>query len=279
MFKVEKTEINVKTEKTEINVKTENDSLSLLETEISTLPKKFIFFTHSPSSQELLQKKKFMVISKYNKAQKDTSDIFKTYGLWNKSEHNKFIEALYLYNCNWKKMQKHLNYRTYKQIRSHGQKFYLKLKSFHDEELGLDFTSPHVQNLKDIMQIIRKKESTNENCAKLLYIISERISFGKNIHQGKIKEKFLEKKRKFRIQNYKDKNDYINSRINSKKNNNINDINFDDLYIEIKDCNQTSNDFKFDNLLFNDMEEDIDHIYTVNNDIKKDLIFLQTILS
>ena len=276
MFKVEKTEINIKTEKTE---KTENDSLSLLETENSTLQKKSIFFTCSSSSQELLQKKKFMVISKYNKAQKDTSDIFKSYGLWDKSEHNKFIEALYLYNCSWKKIQKHLNYRTYKQIRSHGQKFYLKLKSFHDEELGLDFTSPYVKNLKDIMQIIREKESTNENCAKLLYIISEKISFGKNIHQGKINKKFVEKRRKTQIINYKCKNDSINSTSNNKKNNNINDINFDDLYIETKDCNQILNAFKFDNLLFNNIEEDLDHIYTVNNDIKKELIFLLTIIS
>ena len=276
MFKVEKTEINIKTEKTE---KTENDTLSLLETENSTLPKKSIFFTCSSSSQELLQKKKFMVISKYNKAQKDTSDIFKSYGLWDKSEHKKFIEALYLYNCNWKKIQKHLNYRTYKQIRSHGQKFYLKLKSFHDEELGLDFTSPYVKNLKDIMQIIREKESTNENCSKLLYIISEKISFGKNIHQRKINKKFVEKKRKTQIINYKCKNDCINSTSNNKKNNNINDINFDDLYIEAKDCNQILNAFKFDNLLFNDIEEDLDHINTVNNDIKKDLIFLLTIIS
>lgn len=270
MFKVEKTEINIKTEKTE---KTENDSLSLLETENSTLQKKSIFFTCSSSSQELLQKKKFMVISKYNKAQKDTSDIFKSYGLWDKFEHNKFIEALYLYNCSWKKIQKHLNYRTYKQVRSHGQKFYLKLKSFHDEELGLDFTSPYVKNLKDIMQIIREKESTNENCSKLLYIISEKISFGKNIHQGKINKNFVEKRRKTQIINYKCKNDCINSTSNNKKNNNINDINFDDLYIEAKDCNQILNAFKFDNLLFNDIEEDLDHIYTVNNDIKKVLFF------
>ena len=40
-------------------------------------------------------------------------------GFWNKSVHNKFIEALYLYNCGWTKIESYLKNRTYKQIRSH----------------------------------------------------------------------------------------------------------------------------------------------------------------
>ena len=102
MFKVEKTEINIKTEKTE---KTENDTLSLLETENSSQPRKSLFFTYSPLSQEFLPKKKFKVIFKNNKAKNDENNLFKINGLWDKSEHNKLIEALYLYNCDWRKIE------------------------------------------------------------------------------------------------------------------------------------------------------------------------------
>ena len=42
-------------------------------------------------------------------------------------------------------------------MRSHAQKFYLKLKTFKDEELGLDFTSSNVKNLEDIINIIKQK--------------------------------------------------------------------------------------------------------------------------
>jgi len=48
MFKVKKTE------------KLENDNLSSLETENSTQPRKFIFFTYSPLSHKFLQKKKII---------------------------------------------------------------------------------------------------------------------------------------------------------------------------------------------------------------------------
>ena len=105
-------------------------------------------------------------------------------------EHNKFIEALYLYNCNWIKIEKHLKNRTYKQIRSHAQKFYVKLKSFKDDVLGLDFTSSYIKSLKDIILLINEKESNTNNIGKLLYDIYigkllydiyEKLSFGKNI--------------------------------------------------------------------------------------------------
>ena len=184
MFKVKK------------NEKIENDSLNSLETENSTLPRKSIFFAYTPLPQKFLQKKKLLVISKKNIKNKDEKNIFKMHGFWNKSEHNKFIEALYLYNCAWTKIESYLKNRTYKQIRSHAQKFYLKLKSFKDEELKLDFTSPHVNDLKDIIKIIKEKELINESCGNLLYIISEKTSFGQKIRKQKINKKLVKKIKK-----------------------------------------------------------------------------------
>ena len=127
--------------------KKDKKSFGLLETKNLLESKKCQFFTFSSLNNTFLKKKMFKVTKITNKR------IFNnSHGFWNKSEHNKFIEALYLYNCAWKKIESYLKTRTYKQLRSHAQKFYLKLKSFKDEELGLDFTSPHVKDLNNIIK-------------------------------------------------------------------------------------------------------------------------------
>ena len=270
MFKVKKTE------------KIETESLYSLETENPSQPKKSIFCTYSPLSHAFLQKTKFKVICKNNKATKDPANLFKIDGLWDKSEHNKFIEALYHYNCAWKKIESYFKTRNYKQIRSHAQKFYLKLKSFKDEELGLDFTSPHVKDLKDIIKIIKEKESNNQNCGKLLYIISEKISFGKNIEKAKLNKQFIRKKRKAQLNNFEYKNVNINNGNINEKCNNINHSDFEDLLIETNENkiqNQSLNCIEYDNLLVNDVCKDFDDTLTVINDIRNDPNFLITILS
>ena len=168
-----------------IDKKNETSSSSAL-FEKNSNPKKSIVFTVSRKSEFLNKKfkveflnKKFKVTTK-SSYKKNETPRFITRGYWAKSDHIKFIEALYLYDCDWKKIQKYIKNRKYGQVRSHAQKFYLKLKTFKDEELGLDFTTPNVKNLNDIIKIIQQKELISENCGKLLYIISEKLSFGKN---------------------------------------------------------------------------------------------------
>ena len=147
--------------------KKESTSLSSLETKNPLKSNKFKLFKINSLENNFLQKKLFQISTiKYEK-NKETKNVFNRHGYWHKFEHKKFIEALYLYNCDWVKIHAHLKSRTYKQVRSHAQKFYLKLKSFKDEELGLDFTSPYVKDVKDIIKIIKEKESINQNCGKL----------------------------------------------------------------------------------------------------------------
>ena len=62
-------------------------------------------------------------------------------GRWTKEEREKFIEGISLYGTNWKKIDKLIKSRTSSQIRSHAQKFYIKLKSYKNLKLGIDFTS------------------------------------------------------------------------------------------------------------------------------------------
>lgn len=49
-------------------------------------------------------------------------------GRWSQEEHLKFIEALFIYGNDWKKVQKYISTRTATQSRSHAQKFFIYFK-------------------------------------------------------------------------------------------------------------------------------------------------------
>jgi len=49
-------------------------------------------------------------------------------GRWTKEEHQRFVEAIKAYGKNWKKVEECVGTRTGAQIRSHAQKFFLKLE-------------------------------------------------------------------------------------------------------------------------------------------------------
>ena len=254
--------------------------MSLLETKSHPKSNKNISFTHSSINNKFLQKKLFRVRTEENK---ELSKIYITYGYWSKSEHIKFIEALYLYDCDWLKMQNYLKKRTYNQIHSHVQKFYLKLKTFKDEELGLNFTNPNVKSLKDIIKIIKEKESISNSNEKLLYIISEKLSFGKTT-SGLEDEVVIEIKQKEQKNNLENINNNINNIDiinNTNKIYNLNKINFGDISKDICLNNlnneQVINYFKYFNLSIsiNDSEEDLYNISIIKNSCLDDLIFLK----
>ena len=181
-------------------------------------------------------------------------------------------------------MESYLKNRTYKQIRSHAQKFYLKLKSFKDEELGLDFTSPHVKDLNDIIKIIKEKESNKQNCGTLFYIISEKLSFGKNPHKDE--DEIINEKNKLHDYLYKNLNIDNSSNVNLIDNTNyINKITdiiaFKEFSLDIGTKNeQTLNFVKNNNIITtnNDSEKDCDSIFTINDNSRNDLVFLQKIV-
>ena len=144
-------------------------------------PNKHLFITYQPNQKKYVEKKMFKLRRKKDYSKYEKPNLHISRGYWTKSDHKKFLDGLYLYDCDWKKIQSYIKNRTYGQVRSHAQKFYLKLKTFKDEELGLDFTTPNVKNLSDVIKIIKEKELNSKNYAKLLHIISKQLSFGKNI--------------------------------------------------------------------------------------------------
>ena len=259
--------------------------MSLSERDNLQKPKKKIFSIISGNDNSFLKKKKFDVTHTKDKKNKEKYNI---YGYWDKSEHKKFIDALYLYNCEWLKIQKYLKNRSYTQIRSHAQKFYLKLKSFKDEKLELDFTPSNVNSLNDIIKIVREKERISKNSEKLLYIISEKLSFGKSVH--KQEEDIIINIKEEEQEDYLDNCDCKNkinktqSDVNFIDNSNYNDgyniiDNNNRIYfkkIELKK-NEVLDFINRYNIVStnNDSEEDLESIFPINDNSINDLIFLQ----
>jgi len=65
-------------------------------------------------------------------------------GRWTPLEHLKFVEAMWLYGNEWKRVQTHIGTRTSSQARSHAQKFFIRLKK--------KFNNCNFQNINDIFR-------------------------------------------------------------------------------------------------------------------------------
>ena len=81
-------------------------------------------------------------------------------GRWNSDEHKRFIIGCLLYGNNWKKVEGYVQTRTSTQIRSHAQKFLIKLKKkYKINELNYN-------NEKDTSNFIIKIDENNEESNK-----------------------------------------------------------------------------------------------------------------
>jgi SHAQKYF class myb-like DNA-binding protein len=77
-------------------------------------------------------------------------------GRWNSDEHKRFIKGCLLYGNNWKKVEGYVQTRTSTQIRSHAQKFLIKLKKkYKINELNYN-------NEKDTSNFIIKIDENND---------------------------------------------------------------------------------------------------------------------
>ena len=91
-------------------------------------------------------------------------------GRWTLKEHLQFLEGLDKYGVKWKKIKTLIKTRTTAQIRSHSQKFFLKLKRVKDEQLGIDFTSDNIDNIKEMINHIKSVNSDYDIVKVLLYL-------------------------------------------------------------------------------------------------------------
>ena len=84
---------------------------------------KFISVKQDSPSVSLLQKKTNPKKDDYNMGINNSNN-----GRWSKEEQNLFAEAVLKYGNDWKNIQNHVSSRNITQVRSHAQKFLMKLK-------------------------------------------------------------------------------------------------------------------------------------------------------
>ena len=125
-------------------------------------------FSHEIDSVKSKKKKKSKII-----IQSTEDDVNE--GRWDTSEHMRFIEAINIYGNEWKEVQRYIATRSSNQVRSHAQKFFLKLKTFKDPLLGIDFTVDSVKNFSNIISIIKEIEE-RENTSNILFILNQRLT-------------------------------------------------------------------------------------------------------
>ena len=92
-------------------------------------PIKFLLSKREASSSPTLLQKKQIHPSKFGTTFSSSSSVNKSKeGRWTKDEQKRFAEAVLKYANDWKRIQEHVSSRNITQIRSHAQKFLMKLK-------------------------------------------------------------------------------------------------------------------------------------------------------
>ena len=85
-------------------------------------------------------------------------------GRWTPDEHHKFIQAMYLYGNEWKRVQEYIGSRSSTQARSHAQKFFIRLRKKFNVDSNCDEEAVLKKSEKIIAWI---RESIPENIVRL----------------------------------------------------------------------------------------------------------------
>ena len=103
-------------------------------------------------------------------------------GRWSSDEHLKFLRAYVNFGKKYNQSQKYIGSRNSMQIRSHAQKFFLKLKTLKNDKF--DFSNDNIKNLSNVFEIIKANNETNiENNE---YIVNTLIELCKNNQKNEL---------------------------------------------------------------------------------------------
>jgi len=137
-----------------------------------------------------------------------SSDGGKTCGRWTSEEHKKFVEALKKFGKQWKKVEEYIQTRSGAQIRSHAQKYFLKIqKEYPDQDPYEIFKNNSPEFLEDAIYMKNRGESEERESSS-----SHLIKHSANHHSSTGKDEKSEKE----VQEEKEEED--NSFANSIKN-------------------------------------------------------------
>jgi SHAQKYF class myb-like DNA-binding protein len=87
----------------------------------------------------------------------------KTAGRWTKEEHQRFIEGIKKYGKNWKQVEDYVGTRSGAQIRSHAQKFFIRLEREYNVKLDGSKIQAEHQIKESLRKISDSSVSTNSS--------------------------------------------------------------------------------------------------------------------
>ena len=157
-------------------------------------------------------------------------------GRWSYEEHIKFIESFVNYGKKWNIIQKYIGTRSCKQIISHAQKFFLRLKRLNTDNYNFNFRKNNIQSLSNIINVIARSNNTRKNDKK--YIIDTLIDLTDLNLKTRRKKYFKRKKYKFITKTQKelaanDKISKINDELLNKTIINNKNLEFDDIISDL----------------------------------------------
>jgi SHAQKYF class myb-like DNA-binding protein len=227
----------------QINQEKEENKISTFEdlksSEINNLSKKVKFISYQKNN-----KTSFFVLKKTKRKEEKKQNS--SNGRWTKEERINFAYGLYKYGVDWKKLQKLISTRTNIQLRSHAQKFLIKLKSSQSAIIkNLNLSNLSWKQTYNAL----KMNLNDEEFLSLLTSIESELEDNKRMTYRYIERKnLLEKTKFFSIE----QNDTSLS-TSEENNSNINEENFNENKNEIYNDKYHSNFIKLDeDNIFND---------------------------
>ena len=188
-------------------------------------PEKISNIENKKSVKFLTKKTQYFKTENFSYKKNNSQNPDFNYGRWTKEERFTFLQGISLYGANWKKIKGLIPSRTAIQVRSHAQKFRIKMKSCKDEQLGIDFTLPTIHSIKDMINKIRSVNS-KYNIVYIFKHLSDQHDRKRKLKKQN-KNVIIHNESTINENKYnnleENKNNYINNNIIN--NININDIN------------------------------------------------------
>ena len=179
------------------------------------LPHKYLFSDKNTNQdiKDICPKKELFQIYKYTYW--DDCNKNNNGGRWSYEEHIRFIESFVNYGKKWKTIQKHIGTRSAEQIRSHAQKFFMRLEELITNIYCFNLNKHNIKSLFDLINLIGRNNEANKNRKE--YIINTLITLTKMNQENNGKRFFEKKKENFKIETKKGIKEEIKEEIDKEK--------------------------------------------------------------
>lgn len=117
----------------------------------------------------------------------DKTAISSKDGRWTPEEHERFVKALSLYGKDWKQVEKYVATRSVLQVRSHAQKYLLKIKKKYSNCYGPRAEQPQTEpeGVKKQLHIIEQEYFRKLNTLNYTYFV-QMINVSKTTTSNKL---------------------------------------------------------------------------------------------